>query len=1102
MKHIYAALVALCVSFSSDVFSQLIINNATNAVEAVNTFLLGDGVDAFNITYTGNNDQIASFTCNGCNLGLGSGVVMSSGNANTAAGPNNAGGSSTSYGGASADPDLDAISAMQVFDASILTFEFIPTGDEFTFRFVFGSDEYPEYTNSNFNDAFGFFLSGPGISGPYQNGAINIALIPGTTLPVSINNVNNGNAGTNGPCEYCQYYIHNGTGTQAPFNSSNLYIQPDGFTTVLEATASVQCGETYRIKLAIADGGDSSFNSWVFLEANSFTSNNLDVGFNQSNVAPSVNAVYEGCAGGEVVFTRPPGLVGDATFNLTFAGTATNGVDYEEMPSQIFFPDGVDEVVIPFVGIFDGTTEGQETVIINVEAPVTCAGTATINLFINEVPALNAFAADQVFGCTSTPQIAVIPSGGIGQYQVTWNTGQTGSVITVPLEAAEYTYTVTDVCGVSDVTGTVEVTLQQYAPLTVNIGGDQEVTCLDNLLINPNVSGGAGGNEFQWTVDGATYSSTQVLNWFVTGEATIGVTVTDDCGTEAVSEISVTVPAVPVNVNLGEDVNADCLGTVVIDADVSGGVGNYTYEWLVDGVSAGSATSIEFVPGAGASVVLNVEDECGNIGTDNLEVTVISEPVTVVIPQVVQGTCLDQLTISSTVNGGAGGYIYQWFADGLPVGNGTELTIDAQDDLNITLQVTDQCGGSGVGESVVEVPPVPVILNLGSAQQAPCFAPVTFNPEVSGGVGSYSYSWSVDGTFAGSSSTLTVEAVEGLQVSLTVTDACGNSSSDNSIVSVIPTPINITLPATQAVTCLSNFTLNPQVTGGTGNLQFTWSVDGVVVGNNATYTFNTDEPLTISVEVSDLCGNVASDVINITVNPATINLTLTPDQEICPGDNAVLAVTPSGGIGSYSYAWSTGGSGSQVTVSPSDDATYSVAVTDACGNAANASVDVDVLIPDVPLTSVGEVELCPGVGSSTLFEGGVLPLSLSFSADSLTHNGSGGFTGVIEGSSIVVVSDFCGAVTSIDVTITPCSITIPNVFTPNGDNKNNNFEIVGISGFPGSELLVYNRWGKLVYESANYDNSWSARDLPEGTYYYILKRSDGENYEGYVQILR
>ncbi|MFN9798851.1 MAG: gliding motility-associated C-terminal domain-containing protein, partial [Bacteroidota bacterium] len=68
--------------------------------------------------------------------------------------------------------------------------------------------------------------------------------------------------------------------------------------------------------------------------------------------------------------------------------------------------------------------------------------------------------------------------------------------------------------------------------------------------------------------------------------------------------------------------------------------------------------------------------------------------------------------------------------------------------------------------------------------------------------------------------------------------------------------------------------------------------------------------------------------------------------------------------------------------------------------------------------------------------------------------------------------------------------------------KNNSFEILGLDGFPGSTLLVFNRWGQLVYESADYSNNWTARDTPDGTYYYILSRIDGEKFEGYVQITR
>jgi len=108
----------------------------------------------------------------------------------------------------------------------------VPTGDSLAFRFVFGSEEYPEYVNS-INDVFGFFISGPGITGPYQNNAKNIALIPATNNPVSINSVNAGSNNT--------WYTANHNGQHN--------VQPDGFTKVLTARANVICGETYQIKI-------------------------------------------------------------------------------------------------------------------------------------------------------------------------------------------------------------------------------------------------------------------------------------------------------------------------------------------------------------------------------------------------------------------------------------------------------------------------------------------------------------------------------------------------------------------------------------------------------------------------------------------------------------------------------------------------------------------------------------------------------------------------------------------------------------------------------------------------------------------------------------
>jgi len=131
---------------------------------------------------------------------------------------------------------------------------------------VFGSEEYLEWVGGGFNDVFGFFISGPGITGTFSGGSANIALVPSTTIPISIDTVNN--------VSNSAYYVNNGTGATPLVNGT---IQYDGFTTVIHALANVQCGQTYHIKLAIANVGDNSYDSAVFLEANSFNTTPLSL---------------------------------------------------------------------------------------------------------------------------------------------------------------------------------------------------------------------------------------------------------------------------------------------------------------------------------------------------------------------------------------------------------------------------------------------------------------------------------------------------------------------------------------------------------------------------------------------------------------------------------------------------------------------------------------------------------------------------------------------------------------------------------------------------------------------------------------------------------
>ena len=119
-------------------------------------------------------------------MGINEGLFFASGSVEEGVGPNNNG--SITVGGGNidhSDPDLEMLSDGPITDAAVLEFDFVPSGDSLKFSYVFASDEYPEFVCS-YNDAFGFFLSGPGISGPYTNNAINIALVPTTTMPVLI----------------------------------------------------------------------------------------------------------------------------------------------------------------------------------------------------------------------------------------------------------------------------------------------------------------------------------------------------------------------------------------------------------------------------------------------------------------------------------------------------------------------------------------------------------------------------------------------------------------------------------------------------------------------------------------------------------------------------------------------------------------------------------------------------------------------------------------------------------------------------------------------------------------------------------------------------
>ncbi len=242
------------------------LTDSTLTPAALAQTLVGPGVAISNITYTGALRAAGKFTSSSNIVGFSDGIILSSGSARNVAGQNCKDGMSVDNG-EPGDGDLNTIvgTGNTTNDAAVLEFDFVPTSSVVSFQYVFASEEYNDFV-FQFNDVFGFFLTDKA-----TNTKTNIALIPGTDLPVSINNVNDGNPlGTN-PVNP-QFYINNQFIYPPP---APLDTEMNGLTVVFTAQSPVTPGNSYHIKLAVADANDFALDSNVFLQTGSLVSSTI-----------------------------------------------------------------------------------------------------------------------------------------------------------------------------------------------------------------------------------------------------------------------------------------------------------------------------------------------------------------------------------------------------------------------------------------------------------------------------------------------------------------------------------------------------------------------------------------------------------------------------------------------------------------------------------------------------------------------------------------------------------------------------------------------------------------------------------------------------------
>lgn len=536
--------------------------------------IAGPGVTVSNASITGDAAAIGAFGSGANNPGLGipSGVVMASGNVTDIPQAN---GMFAGTGlGTPGEPYLANQAGTNSLDAIILQFDFVPNADFVSFNYAFGSEEYPEFICSagGYNDIFAFTIEG--VSVPLAQ--TNIALIPGTSLGVSVNNIND-DAFCGG--DYSQFYINN---TSGPASNFVVY---DGLTVVLTAEANVTCGETYTLKLMLSDGGDSAFDSGCFIEENSLTTGNVTI---ETSSLGGDTAAIEGCADLEIQLTlNGAPTTQDVPVSVWIGGgsTATWGVDYDAIPeinqsdSTVIIPAGSNTVTFTVNPINDGLVEGVEIVDL-VAITSTCGDVDTFRLYITEVDPLSVIVSNDTTICTGNAISYATGVGGGGGYTFTWDNGfgVTDTIYPSPSQTTVYTVTVEDGCNSAPAQDSVLVVVDDGPD--ANAGNDISVCIGGSVVLN--ATSDNPGYAFLWDPP-TDLSDINVANPISTPqqdrEYVVTVTRPDGCSNDDTVLVTITDPPTGIF-----DLPAvGCTGDPLITEYTGNANASAQYNWNFDG---------------------------------------------------------------------------------------------------------------------------------------------------------------------------------------------------------------------------------------------------------------------------------------------------------------------------------------------------------------------------------------------------------------------------------------------------------------------------------------------------------------------------------------
>lgn len=733
--------------------------------------LVGTGVVISNVTVTACDSSYGYYQSAATEIGTSQGLLLTTGKALYAQGPNNSiGNCSTSAGTCDFfDNDcpgsvlLNQAQSRTTYDATQFEFDIVPQGDSLKFKYTFASEEYNEWVGSQFNDVFGFYISGPGIGTD-----VNIALIPTTGQIVSINTINALNN---------QAFYYNNQ------NPLGQFVQYDGFTRNLIAKVGglFPC-ETYHLKLVIADGTDHVYDSGVFIQ--SIESNPVLVSTATSN---GLDYMVEGCSDGSITFTRQ--IVDDQPTEVLYwvGGTATNGFDYAPtigngipfaQNSVTILPNQA-SVTFNITPTADLNPEGEEYITIYLANPLCLESGASdsINFYINDFLEVE-ITTDEPNTCIGNcvTLVGIVPLGTNSSFEWSANVtnGNSLSVEVCPTQATTYSIN----ASVGTCIGSAEITINVSSiavelastPVSCEGGGNGTISVLVRDAIEPFA--------YSWTGPDGFTSISDSLSGLNAGEYCVTVTDAAGCINTACIDViesnELTASSVLSDFACTQiSCNGVCDGS--IDMLVSGGITPYNFQWLGPEGFLASTEDISLLCAGVYELTLTDATGCEYTNTYTLiEPSVVAIEVVGAVDLECSGVETGEASVAST--GGCAPYTYSWSHSAAVTGPvATDLGSGTYD-----VSVTDQngCNSDGSVTIVINEPIDPLEVTIdeislypgGFNVSCPSSADGYVNVTAFAGTLPYSFSWSNAATGEQVSDLEDLSSVACGSYSLTVTD--------------------------------------------------------------------------------------------------------------------------------------------------------------------------------------------------------------------------------------------------------------------------------------------------------------------------------------------